>query len=239
MALGVPAVSSAEGMPADDALCEAIVSLSPSEVACTLTKLPKISNTMSAKICKIARKRGLFCIPSDSPLMLACSLRAKNEDEHERQLSIVAMLIACGLDINCKNRDGRTCLVSSLDSENPRLAAFLLRMGADPNVRFSGTFDGPARLTPLHIAAQNNIAVNELIMSGANVNATDSIGWTPLHAAAICSSDDPFRLLTAAGADEVPAEGTGTPSEIRKWNRAEMRRRRGDTDEKFRDLSED
>jgi hypothetical protein len=58
--------------------------------------------------------------------------------------------------------------------------------------------------TPLHWAALslNQRTIQTLIRSGANVNAVDSLGFTPLmHAVSVCRSVEAVRLLLRFGAD--------------------------------------
>ena len=58
-------------------------------------------------------------------------------------------------------------------------------------------------ISPLHQAAfQGSIErVQELISSGADVNAKDEFDWTPLHDAAIQGHTQIVKLLIAAGAN--------------------------------------
>lgn len=73
-----------------------------------------------------------------------------------------------------------------------------LRRGGNPNVRLAESG------TPLHLAviAGNLATVEHLIGAGAQLEARDCRGWTPLHFAAF-ASDNPtlIECLLAAGAD--------------------------------------
>lgn len=66
-----------------------------------------------------------------------------------------------------------------------------------------------AEFRELHLAAHNGdvAAVNRLILSGADVNARDSHGRTPIHVAAFASHRHVLRALADAGADMNALEG--------------------------------
>ena len=49
--------------------------------------------------------------------------------------------------------------------------------------------------------------VRYLLGKGANLNAQDNEGWTPLHAAACCNKPDIVRYLCERGADLTITNG--------------------------------
>jgi hypothetical protein len=60
------------------------------------------------------------------------------------------------------------------------------------------------RQTALHMASQTNATLStarRLLSKGADVNAQDKYGWTPLHIAAYYGADRIVDLLLAEGAD--------------------------------------
>jgi hypothetical protein len=116
-------------------------------------------------------------------------------------------------------------VVAAVRNEDPRDLAFLLRLGADPNVadregarpieeapdvaRLRMLVGHGARFEPggganaLARAAQRGDAdmVREQLAAGADPNAADAEGWRALHIAAYDDNAAVVRVLLAAGAD--------------------------------------
>ncbi len=75
--------------------------------------------------------------------------------------------------------------------------------------------------TPLHQAAMRGDIerIQELIESGANVNAKDLAGWTALHFAAWQETEEMAKLLRKAGADIDAKDTRGwMPLHVAAWN---------------------
>ena len=120
--------------------------------------------------------------------------------------------------------DGSLVLAFSPDGFTPlHLAAFfgripvvelLLSLGAPVNE----VSRNPSELRPLHSAVahrQPQVALEisrALIAAGADVNATQHGGWTPLHAAALHGNLPLVRLLLEAGAKPAAKNDTGQTS---------------------------
>lgn len=138
---------------------------------------------------RVARERG----PDAAALHEAAAAHDLRRVEH--------LIEGSGVSPDARNRDGLTPLRSAIlaldavywhppSRQTADVVAYLLTRGADPNVPFRyGDVEG---YTLLHFAAfdGNMVLTPILVSAGANVNARDSRGWTPLHSAATCD----FRL---------------------------------------------
>ncbi|GHV18448.1 hypothetical protein AGMMS49959_00210 [Planctomycetales bacterium] len=153
-----------------------------------------------------------------TPLHNAASLNASPE--------VIAALINAGADVNAKDAEGWIPLhYAAGNNQNPEIIAALIKAGA--NVNDSGD---PARgnrrdynvyygdkvrayirridwqqsnSTPLHIAAalnKNPKVVAALVSAGANINAKDMDGNTPLQVAIIKRNTPAAQALRDAGA---------------------------------------
>jgi uncharacterized protein len=102
--------------------------------------------------------------------------------------------------INSYSTDGWTALHLAVFFGRVNIVHFLLSKGAN--------IDAPSKneqlVTPLHsaLANPNNSAVGQLLIgAGANLSATQSQGYTPLHYAAVNGLDQVVRSLLAHGVD--------------------------------------
>ncbi|WP_067657779.1 ankyrin repeat domain-containing protein [Ferrimonas marina] len=104
----------------------------------------------------------------------------------ERDFLLLNELVAQGSDINFKVGDGSPLLLCALD--DVEMFRELLRLGADPNVKFNGT-------TLLHLTAENEFVslLSELIIFSGNIEIEDDFRATPIF-----STIDPFN-------EEVPS----------------------------------
>lgn len=97
-------------------------------------------------------------------------------------------------------------------------ARVLLEHGADPSRPSANAM----KVTPLHsaVADGGNTAIAKmLIASGADVNAAQRHGWTPLHGAAATGDGEVVRLLLARGADpHATNDGGATALDLAREN---------------------
>jgi hemoglobin len=134
----------------------------------------------------------------------------------------VRLLISFGADVNARSFDGgHTPLYYAANHVNLArpadgiaVAEALIRHGAEVNVQ-----SGPGRGTPLHTAARrDNVAVGSaLISAGADMEARDIKGETPLRRALNCRQPGMIELLLAHGANpDAPDKRGVTPRQVAK-----------------------
>lgn len=120
--------------------------------------------------------------------------------------SMVKFLIDHGADVNQRDRDGWTALMTAAWVDDAEDAKLLLAHKADPDAA------SPQNFTPLGIALQygKNAAARVLIESGADVNRPiGDAGYTPLMLAVAGRADDAAQELIRKGADLNARNGGG------------------------------
>ena len=155
--------------------------------------------------------------------------------QNKIDINIVELLIAKGADINAKENYGYTPLYKALKNNNysyedvEEVAELLIAKGADLNVKNTNGN------SPLHFALQNeNLSDPQdrrdeiykrdeiaseiykrdkiaklLIAKGADVNAKDANGYTPLQLAVKYKHNEIAKLLIAKGADINAKDANG------------------------------
>ncbi|MFH1493508.1 MAG: ankyrin repeat domain-containing protein [Pseudomonadota bacterium] len=124
------------------------------------------------------------------------------------QENIVAELIKSGTNVSQARQDGFTALLLACLIGHEDIVRSLLNAGADVTILYSllsehGEIGG---CTVLYIAAQlghNNIC-QQLLKKRANIDAMNSVGYTPLMAAIKSGHEDVAILLLKAGANPDP-----------------------------------
>ncbi len=137
---------------------------------------------------------------------------------------VVTVLIAKGADINASDNQGRTALAVAKQGNHNEVVSILRKHGAKegasaPPEDVKPMRDNdppavpvePAPSQSLHEAAKNGdlAAVKRLIAEGADVNARNDKGETPLHHAAAWGSKDVVEQLISEGADVHTKDGRG------------------------------
>jgi ankyrin repeat protein len=151
----------------------------------------------------------------------------------------VKHLLASGVAVDSRARDGATPLIAAALSDQPAIAELLISKGADVMARNSGGFTplhaaaysgslavaklllekgaviedaaNKAGVTPLLVAVEENrVAMLELLIArGADVNRPESHGYTPVTRAGFKGHKDIIRVLKRHGAACPPAEMIG------------------------------
>ena len=104
-------------------------------------------------------------------------------------------LVSRGFDIEKKNRDGLTPLISAIKSKHRKTSIYLLKCKSNVNS------PGLHRMTALNEAVFNNSPhlVQLLLQHGANPDIEDDGGTLPLWFAVDAANAETIRLLTNAG----------------------------------------
>ncbi len=106
-------------------------------------------------------------------------------------LAEIKELLAMGIDINSRDKNGESLLYDALFFKRDEIAIFLIEKGADANAK------NDYGSTPLHWI--RNAEITKLLLdAGADVNVKTKNGRTPLHNARNAES---IKLLLDAGAD--------------------------------------
>jgi ankyrin repeat protein len=118
----------------------------------------------------------------------------------------VEQLLASGMAVDSRARDGATPLIAAALSNQPIIADLLISKGADVMARNSGGF------TPLHAAAYSgSAAVAKLLLEKGAVleDKSNKAGASPLFVAAETNHPEVVELLIAKGADVGQVESHG------------------------------
>ncbi len=105
--------------------------------------------------------------------------------------------------VNALSPDGYPVLGLAIFFRQPELARFLIEQGADVNLRANN----PSKLAPIHAAcARKDLTTIELLLArGANPNARDQGGFSPLDQAKASGNSAMESILREAGATDQPA----------------------------------
>lgn len=124
-------------------------------------------------------------------------------------VAVAEMLIQKGADVNARAKWRETPLTEATSFGHIALAKLLVDKGTDPDAACE------QGCTPLHHAVNRQDMpelVELLIANGANIQARDNTGGTPLHWAARFGREKATELLVAKGADvNAKDRSGGTP----------------------------
>ncbi len=161
------------------------------------TPLHDISVTANQEIVRYLVDQGADINAKDNagstPLNLLC--------EWAKNIELIQYLVESkGANINNTMNNGNTLLHSAANSEIAEISEYLIQKNLDPN---SNNKDNE---TPLHKlcdnVSENNVAIAEvLINGGADINAKDTFGNTPLISAIMTNNTQLVAHLIQKGAD--------------------------------------
>ncbi|MDR2192691.1 MAG: ankyrin repeat domain-containing protein [Endomicrobium sp.] len=145
----------------------------------------------------------------DSPLSIA--------SRYARDSEIIDILVNGGANIEERDKNGYTPLMIAIrkNSSHPEIALALIKLKANVNAQYEKSYDDEDKTTPLMYAVgeymQNKPSViQSLLDAGADVNAKNAVGDTPLLIAARYGTDEEnVDILIKSGAklEEQDAEG--------------------------------
>ncbi|XP_059139289.1 serine/threonine-protein phosphatase 6 regulatory ankyrin repeat subunit A-like [Physella acuta] len=144
----------------------------------------------------------------DKDEMTALTWAAKTYNEQ-----VFDLLIELKPEVNCVDLQQMTALAYAVMSRNVQMVAKLIQAGADVNIATNCQVDihkdsfiacsNEHGRTPLHIAAAKSYLeiLQSLCRFGANINAVDNCGSSPLFRALMFKNKDASKYLLECGAD--------------------------------------
>lgn len=124
------------------------------------------------------------------------------------RLRTMDLLIRRGADLNADDGYGTTALATAVyqnarigSGEHEQIALRLIEAGANVNTRTGIYIDGTDDIAPIHRATRSRAILRALLAHGADVNARDGDGETPLHWAVRDSRLDIVEILIEAHAE--------------------------------------
>ncbi len=131
-------------------------------------------------------------------------------------------LLERGADPNQQTDDGDSAIATAAQRSGPEFLKIVLAHGGNPNLRSRpkprpvNSKEAPHvnyKATPIYNAMESRNPENAriLVKAGADLNARNAMGWTPLMAAATMRSYDVMLVLLEAGADFRATEENGYP----------------------------
>lgn len=144
--------------------------------------------------------------------MLTTKPAAFLNDDGQSALHLAAMLdeymtrdvLRHGVDIDIHNLDGETPLMCAVKVDKKEVVTLLLENNANVNVRASESGE-----TCLHLATakdKTGTITRLLLKRGADLEATDEMGLTPLSAAAFHGNDVVAQILVEQGAHQQASD---------------------------------
>ena len=154
----------------------------------------------------------VFCSGANPNLADVSGMTPLHVAVQQGQAETLDLLIAAGVDIKAKHKQGLTALELAIDKDDGSMVKAIAKTdGWDANVQNG---DGATLLHTAALAGKEK-AIKALVASGADVEMTDADGATALHAAAFSGVSAVVKALLAAGADASAEDHEGEkPTDI-------------------------
>ena len=122
------------------------------------------------------------CVYNSATPLRACLYGAMNQQGNATTMRAMLLLLEYGADINHQRGPGGGSVLSdAMFHDNMDIVEFAIANGANVNCFWGGSENcGPPDRTLLFSCETPQIA-DILLQNGANVNAREGLGWTPLH----------------------------------------------------------
>ncbi|MBA3602200.1 MAG: ankyrin repeat domain-containing protein [Parachlamydiaceae bacterium] len=121
-----------------------------------------------------------------------------NSLKYGPSINFLQILAKNTININSIDSNGKTALTYAVSQCNFKLVQFLIKKGADVNVKLN--FNGRS-LLHFSVQSQSNSRIMKLLLQQCNdlptqINVQDENGWTPLHHATFNLNVEMVKLLT-------------------------------------------
>jgi len=174
---------------------------------CFLDDVPcACTRSLSIALCPTPRHLPFCTHPSQGASMLTVTSDGCNLLHHCRNSSLVPRMVAAGVDLEQRNREGRTPLLEAAARVEPICTAPLIELGANLN---AADDDGCTALHMLSPSCGDADAIKLLLSKGLQVDCRDSAGRTPLMYAAAMACHRKARVLLAHGASVTARASSG------------------------------
>lgn len=172
-----------------------------------------------------------------NPLLLSLRNFDNSSFSHNNKLieAVFDLLLEHGADVNAVSDDGRTALMWAIENANENIVTRLIEKGADIEAKLTPSVGSHIAYTRALIFAlgqrreEADMIAKTLLLAGADVNSSDSDGWTALMRAVDNEFITPetVELLVRSGADthakNAKGEDRARHSGSKRWQQSKNR----------------